>query len=418
MMPYCGRHSTAPCKDGRARCGFLLYKAGSLIIAFCQHNASFRTYTTYMTYTTHTLASFEHATAGYMPRRPYFVAHFPARACAAALWCCLLFLNACDTSPVSFTVHGEALGTFYTITVAEPLEGMTDIRAKEITDKTLDRINRLMSTYLEDSELSRFNRHEQTTPFPVSEETYKVFEVAQTIAEQSAGAFDVTVGPLVNAWGFGPEAFKNPPDETVINALLQRTGYGKITLHPGPALSKARPDVYCDLSAIAKGYAVDAVAEAFEQAGITRYMIEVGGEIRVAGKNPRGEAWTLGIETPKSGVRELHTAIRLEQSALATSGDYRNLYELNGRLVSHTIDPHTGYPVQHALASASVIHASCTRADAYATALMALGPEKALEFARQHGLAVLLLVHDTDSTLFKEFSTPEFETYRVKPAGT
>ncbi|OQC07149.1 MAG: Thiamine biosynthesis lipoprotein ApbE precursor [Candidatus Hydrogenedentes bacterium ADurb.Bin101] len=375
-----------------------------------------------MTSMTYSAVSYTEKTAAYVSsvfaRAILREARSYGYACGAVFLCGMLFLSACSSSPVSFTVHGEALGTFYTITVVAPPEDMTDVRVTEIADKALDRINRLMSTYREDSELSRFNRHDQSAPFPVNEETYKVFEIAQEIAAQSGGAFDVTVGPLVNAWGFGPDALKNPPDETAITALLQRTGYGKITLHPGPAISKARPDVYCDLSAIAKGYAVDAVAEAFEQAGITRYMIEVGGEIRVAGKNPRGEAWTLGIETPKSGVRELHTAIRLEQGALATSGDYRNMYELDGRLISHTIDPHTGYPVQHALASASVIHPSCTWADGYATALMSLGPEKALEFARKQGLAVLLLVHDANSNTFKEFSTPGFEAYRVKPAGT
>ena len=319
-------------------------------------------------------------------------------------------------SPSSLKVHGEALGTFYAITIAAPPTGMTDAWVKQLADETLDRVNRLMSTYREDSELSRFNRHDQPAPFPVSEETYKVFEIAQQIAAESGGAFDVTVGPLVNAWGFGPAAFEKPPDETTLNTLLQCTGYEKITLHPGPAISKARPDVYCDLSAIAKGYAVDAVAEAFEQAGITRYMIEVGGEIRVAGRNPRGAAWTLGIEAPKRGVRELHTAIGMEQGTLATSGDYRNMYELDGRLVSHTIDPHTGYPIQHALASASVIHSSCTWADGYATALMALGPEKAEAFARERGLAVLLLVHDADANTFKEISTPQFDAYRVNLA--
>jgi thiamine biosynthesis lipoprotein len=374
-----------------------------------------------MTYMTYSAVSYTEKTAACVSSVFARVILRKARSCGhvyvGALLCGMLILSGCDNHPASFTVHGEALGTFYTITVAAPPPGLTEARAKQLADETLDRINRLMSTYREDSELSRFNRHDQPAPFPVSEETYKVFEIAQEIAAQSGGAFDVTVGPLVNAWGFGPDAFKNSPNETTINALLQRTGYGKITLHPGPAISKATPDVYCDLSAIAKGYAVDAVADAFEQAGITRCMIEVGGEIRVAGKNPRGEAWTLGIEAPKQGVRELHTAVSMEQGALATSGDYRNMYELDGRLISHTIDPHTGYPVQHALASASVIHASCTWADGYATALMALGPEKALEFAQKQGIAVLLLVHDADSNTFKEFSTPEFEAYRVKGMG-
>lgn len=337
--------------------------------------------------------------------------------CAVALLCGILFLTACDTSPTSFTLHGEALGTFYTLNIAEPPEDMSEPKAQRLADSALDRVNRLMSTYLEDSELSRFNRYDGAAPFQLSGETYKVFETAQVIAEQSGGAFDVTVGPLVNAWGFGPEALQHPPDDAAIRALLERVGYQKLMLHPENRISKARPDLYCDLSAIAKGYAVDAVAEAFEEAGIRNYMIEVGGEIRVSGKNAHGLDWTLGIESPKPGVRELHTAVRIGQGALATSGDYRNMYELNGRLVSHTIDPHTGYPVSHILASVSVIHSSCMWADGYATALMALGPERAMTFAREHGLAVMLLVHDAEADHFKEISTPAFDACRVEHPG-
>lgn len=331
-----------------------------------------------------------------------------------AMLCCVCILAAgCSPTPHFFTIHGEALGTFYTISVAEASRDMTAERAQQLADKTLDRVNRLMSTYLEDSELSRFNQYAGDAPFQLSGETYKVFEIAQTISEQSDGAFDITVGPLVNVWGFGPEAFRQAPEAATINALLERVGYKKLTLHPEDRISKARPDLYCDLSAIAKGYAVDAVAEAFEQAGTRNYMIEVGGEIRVSGKNTHGMDWTLGIESPKTDVRELHTAVRIGQGALATSGDYRNMYELDGRLVSHTIDPHTGYPIPHALASASVIHSSCTWADGYATALMALGPEKAMGFAREHHLAVMLLIHDANVNEFTEVSTPEFDAYRA-----
>lgn len=346
----------------------------------------------------------------YMPHRTY-------TSRVVVLLCGILFLAACDTSPTSFTLRGDALGTFYTISIAELPADMSEAKAKGLADSVLDRVNRLMSTYLEDSELSRFNRYEEAAPFQLSVETYTVFEAAQAIAEQSGGAFDVTVGPLVNAWGFGPEALQNPPDDAAIAALLERVGYQKLMLHPEKKISKARPDLYCDLSAIAKGYAVDAVAEAFEETGIRNYMVEVGGEIRVSGKNAHGLDWTLGIESPKPGVRDLHTAVRIGQGALATSGDYRNMYELEGRLVSHTMDPHTGYPVPHALASVSVIHTSCMWADGYATALMALGPEKAMVFARKHGLAAMLLVHDADAGHFKEISTPAFDACRVEHPG-
>lgn len=342
---------------------------------------------------------------------------YPRRPVSAdKIFLCLvaLILSACGCRQDAFTLRGEALGTFYTITVAAPPACMSEERTRELTDATLDRVNTRMSTYRDDSELSRFNQYDGQAPFHLSQESYKVFEIARTISEQSGGAFDVTVGPLVNAWGFGPAALTNPPDDAKVKELLERTGYEKLTLLPENTLTKSRPDVYCDLSAIAKGYAVDAVAEAFEKAGIHRYMIEVGGEIRVAGKNKHDLPWTLGIEAPKPEVRELYAAVHLEQGALATSGDYRNMYEYEGRIVSHTIDPHTGYPVHHTLASASVIHPSCTWADGYATALMALGPEKAKEFALKHELAVMLLIHNPGSGGFTEFSTPQFDACRTE----
>ena len=219
-----------------------------------------------MTYTTYSTASYAEKTTTYALFVAAQVIPRKARALvslrAAVLLCGLFFLAACgNQGPATFTLHGEALGTFYTITVVAPPADITEIKARQLADTTLDLVNRLMSTYLEDSELSRFNGHDAPVPFPVSQETQTVFEIAREISQQSGGAFDVTVGPLVNAWGFGPDAFKNPPDETAIKALLQHTGYEKITLHPGPAISKAHPDVYCDLSAIAKGYAVDAFSD-------------------------------------------------------------------------------------------------------------------------------------------------------------
>ncbi|NLO32005.1 MAG: FAD:protein FMN transferase [Candidatus Hydrogenedentes bacterium] len=319
------------------------------------------------------------------------------------------------TAPSRATVlHGNALGTFYTVNISQLPDEVTSEEIQDVVDSTLDRINRLMSTYLDDSELSRFNTHESHTPFQLSPETYTVFEIAQRVSAQSDGAFDVTVGPLVNVWGFGPEAFTKVPDDAAIQKLKEAVGYEKLSLLPDHKISKSQATLYCDLSGIAKGYAVDAIAEALTALGLKHFMIEVGGEIRVSGENSQGQDWNLGIETPNPEGRELFIVVHLSDASLATSGDYRNMFEVEGQLVSHTIDPHTGYPVQHPVASVSVIHPSCTWADAYATALMVMGEEKALAFAKEQGLAVMLIIHDGEHKQFKERSTPQFDAYRSK----
>lgn len=309
------------------------------------------------------------------------------------------------------TVTGEALGTFYTVTLAMPPDSVNAEVVKKIVDSVLEQIDQQMSTYREDSELSLFNRYEGADSFPLSKCIYAVFQMAQRISKESDGAFDVTVGPLVNAWGFGPDAFKNPPDEAEITALLERIGYDKITLNDDGSISKSQPDVYCDLSAIAKGYAVDIVAAALESKGISRYMVEVGGEIKVAGLNADNQPWRLGIEKPVQEGRELQTVVQMESGALATSGNYRNMYEIDGKLYAHTIDPKTGYPTQNRLASVSVIHRSCAMADGYATALMALGEDKAMLFATKENLAVMFILAGKDGKSFETVTTPAFPQY-------
>lgn len=326
--------------------------------------------------------------------------------------CCVVVGCAKATKEVALT--GEALGTFYSVRIPILPQGITPTDIETWVRGTLDRIDGLMSTYREDSELSRFNQHHSTSPFQVSEETYNVIQIAQQVSEESDGFFDITVGPLVNTWGFGPETPASVPEESQINHLLERVGYKKLILMPDHFLAKMHPDLYCDLSAIAKGYAVDAIAQMFETKGILRYMIEVGGEVRTSGKNSRNTAWALGIEKPTAGPRQLYTIVMMENGALATSGNYRNWYEINGQIVTHTINPHTGYPTTHSLASASVIHPSCTYADAYATALMASGPERAKSLAQKLNLPVLLLEHGPTKDSFVEFSTPSFDAYRKK----
>jgi len=304
------------------------------------------------------------------------------------------------------------MGTTFTVKVVGGV--LSEERQQEILElieSELEGINQKMSHYLEDSELSRFNRHREPTPFPVSAETFEVFRHARELSALSGGAFDITVGALVNAWGFGPveREIERPPSEEEIALLLQQVGYTEVELDPmGRTLKKSSPMIFCDLSAIAKGYAVDRVAEALEGEGITDYMVEVGGEVRTKGVNDGGVSWRIGIERPVSDSRVLQQVIPLSGWAMATSGDYRNFYEVDGVRVSHTIDPRTGLPLTHRLASVSVVEELAVRADGLATALMVLGPDEGYSLAVDHGLAALFLIHDEGGG-FRERASPAFQ---------
>ncbi len=250
------------------------------------------------------------------------------------------------------------------------------MRSKPRSGSAVDAVDTAMSTYQDDSELSRFNRH-GTEPFEVSDSMIEVVSEAQRIAELSSGAFDITVGPLVDAWGFGPDPGGDPPDADTIAVLLADNGFRRLDVDPEQrTLQKENAAIRCDLSAIAKGYAVDRVALGLTDLGLVDFMVEIGGEVRAVGRNAVGEAWRIGIERPEAGSRGMWSAVALADAAMATSGDYRNYYEKDGVRISHTIDPRTGRPVTHRLASVRVIHPSCMTADALATAISVLGPEE------------------------------------------
>jgi thiamine biosynthesis lipoprotein len=270
-----------------------------------------------------------------------------------------------------------------------------------------------MSTYRDDSELSRFNRFAANEPFPVAPETLEVFRIAREVSDLSGGAFDVTVGPLVAAWGFGAtDRVPAPPSAAEITALRARVGFDRIEIDPGAGtLTKTRADVESDLSAIAKGYAVDQVAAALRELGHGNFLVEVGGEVRAGGRRLDGALWRVAIEKPDSALRGIYEVVSLRDVALATSGDYRNYYEVGGRRISHTIDPRTARPIDHTLASVSVLHADAVHADALATALNVLGPEAGYALAEREGLAAYFLVRRDDEG-FVSLETPAFARAR------
>ncbi len=290
------------------------------------------------------------------------------------------------------------MGTTYSVKLvltAEPSGNELEVWHDAIRAR-LDEVNDLMSTYLDTSEISRFNQASPKTAVDLSAPTAEVLRVAEEISAESKGAFDVTVGPAVDAWGFGPEVFTSPPDEATLESLRARIGYRRVSLH-GASATKDTAGVELNLSAIAKGYAVDRVAGALDELGHANYLVEVGGEVKVRGKNFDRAPWRVAIERPEARQGSIHRVLPLEQGCLATSGEYRNSYEWEGRRYSHTIDPRTAAPVDHLLASASVHHESCARADAYATALMVLGPDEGVRFAQEADLAALLLVYNSDT---------------------
>ena len=305
------------------------------------------------------------------------------------------------------------MGTTWNVKVVSGAAlGKLEDQAAAAVRAALEDVNSKMSTYVADSELSRFNTHRTAEPFPVSAETLAVFVEAKRVGEFTEGAFDVTVGPLVNAWGFGPGERRSDLDQAAVDELRARTGWDKLIINEGEStLVKLEPALYCDLSAIAKGYAVDRVAESLEEIGLTDYMIEVGGEVRAAGLNTQGRAWRIGIEKPPENGGGMQRVVGLDGLALATSGDYRNYFERAGKRYSHEIDPATGYPVEHRTASVSVIEPTCAAADALATGLIVMGEERGFAKAVELDVAAQFLVREGDG--FVEKTTPAFDRLTV-----
>ena len=305
----------------------------------------------------------------------------------------VLALGGCGPREHTLTLAGPTMGTSWSVQIPQPPAGLDQAALYADITAVLAEVNARMSTYQPDSELSRFNVAQSTDWFPVSVELVRLVETALAVSTLSDGAFDVTVGPLVNLWGFGPDVTADAlPTQTDLDAARARVGWTQLDSRAEPpALRKARADVYVDLSAIAKGHGVDRVADALDARGLTDYLVEIGGELRGRGVNAHGEPWRIAIERPDPGRRAVLRVVALADQAMATSGDYRNFFELDGQRYSHTIDPATGRPVDHQLASVTVLAQRCSEADAWATALLVLGPERGRVLADERGLAALFV---------------------------
>jgi thiamine biosynthesis lipoprotein len=324
-----------------------------------------------------------------------------------------IFLENCQNSGDNnnlIVLEGQTMGTFYSIKIVKTAEEEKNQKYNQLQggiDNLLEQINQQMSTYIENSEISKLNRFESTDWYPISYPLFYVIQNAIKLSEISGGAFDITIAPLVNLWGFGPEQRGDLfPTDSEIAERKKIIGFRNLELSTNPyKVRKKIPKLHCDLSAIAKGYGVDRVAEYLDSLRFDRYLVEIGGEIRTRGRSHTGEFWRIGISTADERG-DIQKIIELNNLSVATSGDYRNYFEKDGIRYSHTIDPISGRPIDHTLASVTVIQPSCMLADGLATAIDVLGPVKGLDFALQQKLPVFLIVR-TD-TGFVEKLTPEF----------
>jgi thiamine biosynthesis lipoprotein len=299
-------------------------------------------------------------------------------------------------------ISGRTMGTVYHVKIVsnEPVE-VTTLKA-EMT-QILAALNASMSTYDPHSEISRLNSLRQKEPIMVSEDFMRVMRLAAKIYGLTGGAWDGTVAPLINLWGFGPNGqIKQVPSARDIDTALGRVGFHLLQRQGERSLVKRNPEVTLSLASIAKGYGVDRLADFLNQKGYINYLVEIGGEVYAKGVNAMGEPWRVGINRPDPGGRldAVYRVVQLSQTALATSGDYRQFYEIDGKRYSHIIDPKTGYPVQNGVVSVSVMAPNCALADGLATALMVMGPEKGLAVINSlDGVEAIMVVRDENERL-------------------
>ena len=324
--------------------------------------------------------------------------------------CILVFIlaSSCSKEAKIYTIDGNIFGTTWSVRLSSERE-INKERLKESITSRLQAINDIMSTWQPDSELSLFNSHLSGDWYPASQDLGLVIRKAKEIHEASFGAFDPTLGPLIKLWGFSSNhKIKKIPDPVAIEVAKSRIGMESIEVSDDNKRIRKSKSIIVDLSAIAKGYAVDQIADLLLNSNHENFLVEIGGEIRIKGSK-NSKPWTIGIETPDANSRAIHTKIKVGDIGIATSGDYRNFFEEDGQRYSHIIDPRTGYPVRNKLASVTVLAADSMIADAYATAFMVLGDEQALDIAKQQNLAVYMLVADGDG--FKAVYSDNFASY-------
>lgn len=309
------------------------------------------------------------------------------------------FLSACDPDPVTLTFSGETMGTTYSITAIDQTGKLDAGDIEEAIAATLAKVNGQMSNWDPNSEISRYNANPSTDPVDISPELATVMKAAMDVHEASLGQFDVTLGPLIEVWGFGPRTPESPiPSDEAIADALNIVGQSKILAVTDTTMAKTLPDTTVWLAAIAKGYGVDELAATLSGFGLEDFLVEIGGDLYATGKNADGDAWKIGIERPDAADRTIEEIVSVTGYGLATSGDYRNYFEQDGVRYSHIIDAETGRPIDHKTASVTVLAENAMLADAWATAFLALGEERGLEISQALDLPVFFIVRDGTST--------------------
>ncbi len=316
---------------------------------------------------------------------------------------CLLFFvsqSACSRQPdlKKIRISGHTMGTQYHISVAIPSTFVVKTDLKKDIDTLLVKINQQMSTYIEDSEINQFNDYRSTDWFAVSIDLLEVVTAAQEVSYATNGAFDITISPLVDLWGFGAKTLLGFPQQEQLIETLKHVGYQKLSIrNMPPAIRKRDKLMQIDLSAIAKGYAVDKVGQLLKFNELNNYLVEIGGEISASGTNQTGDIWQIAIENPDYNESLPTKIIALKDIGVATSGDYRNFFIKDGKRFSHIIDPKTGYPTHHNLASITVLNQSTMIADAYATALLVMGEKRGIVFAKKKKLKINMFIREASS---------------------
>ncbi|MBB1270051.1 FAD:protein FMN transferase [Shewanella sp. SR44-3] len=335
--------------------------------------------------------------------------HLKSLGLLAMIW----LVSACSQPNEVIALSGNTMGTTYNIKL-NAHDGLLEAKALQAEiDLALEQVNDQMSTYRKTSELSQFNQLANGEAVQVSSDTIKVITEGKRLHELTSGALDITLGPLVNIWGFGPD--KKPltlPTDDAIAAVRVKTGMDgfSIQVSEGQAsLLKKKDGLYIDLSAIAKGFGVDKIASLLDQHKVSGYLVEIGGELRIKGTKTDKSPWRIAIEQPTTDGREIQQVITPGTMGLATSGDYRNYFEDEGQRFSHLIDPRSGKPIKHTLASVTVLHPECMTADGLATAMMVLGTQASLALAKEQNLAIMLIEKQQQG--FQVFYSEAFKAY-------
>lgn len=325
----------------------------------------------------------------------------------------ILVLSGCNRSNDIWTFSNQIFGTYYVVKVQEDGTKVDKNNLEKEIHAYLKELNLIYSTYEKSSELSLLNELNANVTMQLSNELKNVLVLSKEVNTLTNGAFDITVGPLVNAWGFGPDGIRKKPRQNEINILLNNTGMDKYTLNEDGKISKKIKNLYLDLSAIAKGHAVDKVIELLIEKKFKTAMVEIGGEVRTIGKKDGKDSWKIGIELPTQ-VRGggIHKVLPIVDMAIATSGSYRNYRKYGDEIFSHTIDPRSGMPANHQLVSVSILSKDCATADAIATGIMVLGPEKGFQLVEKEGIMAYFLIKKNGQ--FETLSSSAFNEYLNK----